>query len=345
MPEARTLGELAALVGGNVIGDSSVLIKDVAQIDGAGAGDITFVSDKKYLKLLKDTKASAVIVSDEKGAEGLNLLVVKDPQLAFAAVVDVLRPQIMPPAGIHPEALVHTGAVIGKDASIQPFSVIEEGAEIGERTVIFPNVYVGRGAKVGDDCILYSGVAVREGCIIGNRVIIHCNAVVGSDGFGYAQTKTGLKKIPQRGIVRINDDVEVGACVTIDRAAIGETVIGRGTKIDNLVQVAHNVQVGENSVLVAQAGIAGSTKIGNRVMLGGQVGVVGHIEIADDVMIGAKSGVIGNIASKGVYSGIPVQPHTEWLKSQAVAAKLPELKKKLLELEKRIAELEKTKAH
>lgn len=335
----KILGELASLVGGRVVGDGSVLISGIASINDAGPGDITFISDKKYLGLLKTTKASAVIVRDEAEG-GTNLLVVKNPQLAFARLLDVLRPQPLPCPGVHPGAEVHPGAKIGRDASIQAFAVVEEGAVIGDGVIIFSGVYVGRDAVVGAGSILYPGVAVREGCRIGERVIIHCNSVIGSDGFGYAVDNGKYVKIPQRGIVRIEDDVEIGASVAIDRATVGETFIGRGTKIDNLVQIAHNVRIGEDTIIVSQAGIAGSTRIGNRVQLGGQVGVVGHIEIPDGTMVGAQSGVISPIEKSGVYSGTPCIPHRDWLRFGAVYAKLPEMKKKLIELEKRLEGLE-----
>ena len=235
---------------------------------------------------------------------------------------------------------MHPGAKIGKGVSIQSFCVVEDGSEIGDGTVLYPGVCIGKGALVGAGCVLYQGVVIREGCRIGDNVIIHCNSVVGSDGFGYARDGAKYVKVPQRGIVILADDVELGACVTVDRATIGETVIGRGTKIDNLVQIAHNVKIGEDTVIVAQAGIAGSTRVGSRAQLGGQVGVAGHITIGDEVGVGAQSGVTGDLPSRGVFSGMPAIPHGEWLRAAVVFPKLPELKKKIAELEKRLAELE-----
>lgn len=337
---AKTLEELAAVVDGRVIGDGSASIKGVAPIEEAGPGDITFVADRKYLKFVASTRASAVIVRDEMDAGGKNLLVVRNPQSAFSRIIDILRPPVPPPPGVHPKAEVHAGAVLGKDVSVQAFTVIEEGARIGDRSVFYPGVYVGRGAKIGSDVILYPGVSVREGCVIGDRVIVHSNAVIGSDGFGYYREGARYFKIPQRGIVRIEDDVELGACVTVDRAALGETVIGRGTKIDNLSQVAHNVVIGEDTIIISQTGIAGSTRVGSRVQLGGQVGVVGHIEIGDNSMVGAKSGIVQDVPAGSVLSGIPAIPHAEWLRAQSVYAKLPELKKRVAELEKRLESLE-----
>lgn len=335
----KTLEELAALAGAVVKGNPKALITGFASLEDAGPGEIAFAAEKKYLGLARASKAEAVILSEE--VEGIaNMLLARNPQLAFARIIEALSPARHPAPGVSPRAEVSGKARIGDNVSIQSFCVVEEGAEIGEGAVLYPGVYIGRGARVGKSSILYQGVAVREGCIIGERVIIHCNSVVGSDGFGYARERAAYVKVPQKGIVRIEDDVELGACVTVDRAAIGETVIGRGTKIDNLVQIAHNVKIGEDTVIVAQAGIAGSTKVGSRSQIGGQVGVTGHVTIGDEVGIGAKSGVIGDLPSRGVFSGIPAVPHGEWLRASALVQKLPEFKKKIAELEKRLTELE-----
>lgn len=339
----KTLKELAVLVGGDIAGDENTAISKVAGIDNAGQGDITFIANPKYIAMISSAKASAFIVSpDVKAQAGKNFLYVKNPYLAFAKLLALFNPLPLPYKGIHPDAYIHRTAAIGSSVSIYPHVFIDEDAVIGDRVALYPGVFIGRGAKVGDDTVLYSNVSVREGCSIGRRVIIHCNSVVGSDGFGFAKDGQKYHKIPQVGIVRIEDDVEIGACVTIDRATLGETVVGRGTKIDNLVQIAHNVTIGQDCIVVAQAGIAGSTKIGNRVTLAGQVGVVGHIEIGDDVIIGSQSGVAHDITSKGVFSGSPAIPHREWLKAQNIFAKLPEMRKTLLELEKRVKELEDT---
>lgn len=344
MSIVKNLDELASIVGGSVEGDGSVAISDVASFDTAGPCEITFLADAKYLKRLKDTKAGAVIVRPSTaGVKGVNLLISENPHLAFARMIDLFRPMELPAQGIHPDSAVHPEATIGEGVSIGPFVVVERCASIGPGAVLFPGVYIGRGAVVGTDAMLYPGVSVREGCVIGDRVIAHSNAVIGSDGFGYARVGSKYHKIPQRGIVRVGDDVEIGACVTIDRATIGETVIGRGTKIDNLVQIAHNVKVGEDCVLVSQTGIAGSTTVGDRVQFGGQAGVAGHVEIGSDVMVGAKSGVTKDIAPSSVVSGMPAIPHGEWLRAQTIVAKLPEMRKKIMELEKRLATLEERK--
>lgn len=338
----KTLEEIAKKIQGKVLGDGKVLIGGVAGMEEAKKGDITFLSNPRYEKYLRETGASAVIVAEGTGAiEGKNLVLVKNPYLAFAALLKELRPPWIPEPGIHPKAEIHRSARIGERVHVGAYAVIEQGAAVGDRAIIYPGVYIGRDVRIGADAILYSNVSVREATYIGRRVIIHCNSVIGSDGFGYARDGSRYAKIPQTGIVRIEDDVEVGACVTIDRATVGQTVIGRGTKIDNLVQIAHNVEVGEDCVIVAQVGISGSTKVGSRVQLAGQAGIAGHIEIADDCIIGAKSGVTKDVKEKGAYTGYPVMPHNEWKKSRAVFSRLPEMRKRIEELEKRLEALEK----
>ncbi|MBI5491489.1 MAG: UDP-3-O-(3-hydroxymyristoyl)glucosamine N-acyltransferase [Deltaproteobacteria bacterium] len=341
----KRLEELAHLVNGRLIGRGDTVISGVATIEEAAPGAITFLSDQRHLKLLASCRASAIVIGEwGEGVApegGKDYIAVKNPQLAFAALIELFRPASMPAPGVHPKSEVHPRAELGEGVSVGAFAVVEEGARIGPRAILFPNVYVGRNASVGEGSVLYPGVAVREDCVVGSRVIIHCNAVVGSDGFGYAREGRAYHKIPQRGIVRIEDDCEIGACATIDRATLGETVIASGTKIDNLVQIAHNVKVGRDSVIAAQTGIAGSARIGSGVQFGGQVGVVGHIEVGDGVMIGAKSGVTNSVPDGAVVSGIPAIAHKEWLRAAAIFGKLPELKKRISELKKRISELEK----
>jgi UDP-3-O-[3-hydroxymyristoyl] glucosamine N-acyltransferase len=242
--------------------------------------------------------------------------------------------------GVMEGALVGKNVVMGKEISIYPGAYVADGVKIGNRVVLFPGVVLYEGVEVGDDVTLHANVTVREGCRIGNRVIIHSGVVIGSDGFGYAPDGKGYQKIPQIGIVVIEDDVEVGANTTIDRAALGFTMIRRGTKIDNQVQIAHNCIIGENCIIVSQTGISGSTKLGEHVTLGGQVGIVGHLEIGDNVMVGAKSGVHNNVAGGQIFSGYPAFPHKEWLKSASVFSKLPEMRKTLNNLEKKVLELE-----
>ncbi len=340
----KRLEELAHLVNGRLIGRGDTIISGVAPIEEAAPGAITFLSDQRRLKLLASCRASAIVIGEwGEGVTpegGKDYIAVRNPQLAFAALIELFRPAYKPAPGIHPKSEVHPGASIGEGASIGAFAVVEEGARVGPRAILFPNVYVGRNASVGEGSVIYPGVAIREDCVVGSRAIIHCNAVVGSDGFGYAKEGKAYHKIPQRGIVRIEDDCEIGACVTIDRATLGETVIARGTKIDNLVQIAHNVTVGQDSIMAAQTGVAGSVRIGSGVQFGGQVGVVGHIEIGDGAMVGAKSGITNSVPKGAIVSGIPAIAHTEWLRSAAIFGKLPELKKRISELEKRVEELE-----
>ncbi len=336
----KTLGEIAFLVGGVIFGDEGVEIRSVAPIERATPGDITFVSDKKHMQQLSGTKASAVIVSSKtEPISGINLLLCSNPYLAFAKILNEFKPIEKYQEGIHPKAEVHNDSLIGKGTCIYPCAVIDSGARIGDGARIYPGVYIGCGVEIGDESILYSNVSVREGCKIGKRVIIHPNAVMGSDGFGYTKDGEAHFKIPQIGIVVIEDDVEIGAGVTIDRATLGETIIRKGTKIDNLTQIAHNVEIGENSIIISQVGISGSSKIGKRVTVAGQVGIAGHLEIGDDVRIGAKSGLMHNIPAGATFSGIPAKPHAKWLRTQAAISKLPDVIARLNKLGKKVDDL------
>jgi len=341
----KSLGEIAALTGGGLSGDGSILIRDVASIEDAGPGDITFLAGRPSLAVLERTGASAVIVrkdwaSDAPGLDDRALVLVDNPHLAFAKLISLFRPGAEPYHGVHPGAEIGEGVRLGSDVSIGPFVVVEQGAEIGDGVTLHASVFIGRQARIGAGTVIHAGAVVREFCELGRGVIIHCNAVIGSDGFGYAKEAGRYVKIPQAGIVRLGDDVEIGACAAIDRATLGETNVKRGTKIDNLVQVAHNVTIGEDVVLAAQTGIAGSTTVGDGSQFGGQVGVGGHIKIGGGTLIGAKSGISHDLPGGAPFSGIPAMPHGRWLRAQALYAKLPELKKKIRELEKRLKELE-----
>ncbi|MEK6532076.1 MAG: UDP-3-O-(3-hydroxymyristoyl)glucosamine N-acyltransferase [Deltaproteobacteria bacterium] len=337
----KTLADIASRLNARLVGNGSTAIRDIASIEDAGEGDITFIADRKHLKRINETKASAVIISEGLSLDtDKNLLIVKDPYIALADAIGLLRPKEAVETGVHPLAHIHADARVSAFASVGAFAVIEEGAEIAEGAIIYPFVYIGKGARVGSGAILYSGVVVREGCVIGGSVIVHSNSVIGSDGFGYARDGAGYRKIPQAGIVRIEDNCEIGACVTIDRATLGETVIGAGTKIDNLVQIAHNVRIGQNCIIVAQTGIAGSARIGDSVQLGGQCGVAGHIEVGDNCAVAAKTGVTNTIKKGSIVSGMPAIPHRDWLRASAVFSELPEVKKRIMELEKRLVELE-----
>jgi UDP-3-O-[3-hydroxymyristoyl] glucosamine N-acyltransferase len=338
----RTLQELADAVGAKAEGDSQVRIKGVASLKGAGPGDITFIASMKHAKELTDTRASAVIAEPGVDVGGRPCLRTKNPYLAFAKLLTFFAPKTEVPKGVMDGADVSPEASIGLDAAIYSNVFVEAGAKIGDRTVLYPGVYVGKGSSVGADCIIYPNVVIRENVRIGDRVILHGGVVIGADGFGYATDAGKRFKIPQIGGVVIEDDVELGANSTVDRGTLGDTVIGRGTKIDNLVQIGHNVLVGEDTIMVSQVGVSGSTEVGRRVVIGGQTGLVGHIKIGDGAQIGAKSGVMNDVEAGQVYSGSPAAPHMEWLKMQAALRKLPEFRKKILDLEKKLEKITRT---
>ena len=336
------LRDIASLVNGEIIGPpeaDDVEITGVSGIRSAQEGDVTFLSDDRYRKYLPGCKASCVLVKESIEALQIAQLKVANPQLAFAKLLGHFYVKPQNPLGVSENAIVSDKANIGKDVSIFPFAYISDNVSVGNRTIIYPHVFVGHDTTIGEDCVIYPNVTLRENVRIGNQVIVHSGSVIGSDGFGYVFEEGKHHKIPQVGGVIIEDDVEIGSNVSVDRATTGNTIIGSGTKIDNLVQIAHNVMVGKNSIIVAQVGIGGSTEIGDYVTLAGQVGIADHIMIESGTMIGAQSGVMGNIA-KGIYTGSPVMPHRDWLKTQAIIAKLPELYKKIRELEGKIKELE-----
>ncbi len=333
------LREIAKLLNGEIIGDPDIVISGVAGISDAAEGDITFLSSAKLIKECSESKAACVIVKDQIPDIKKAQLKVPNPQYAFARLLEYFYVKPLIPSGISDKAYVSDKAQIGKDVSICPLVFISDGVSIGDRTTIYPGVFIGENSSIGDECIIYPNATIREKIKIGSRVIIHPGAVIGSDGFGYVFEKGVHYKIPQVGGIILGDDVEIGANVTIDRATTGNTVIGKGTKIDNLVQIAHNVKIGENSIIVSQVGIAGSAEIGNYVVMGGQVGIADHARIDDGCMIGAQSGVMGHL-EKGIYSGSPVIPHRDWLKAISIFAKLPELNKKIKELEDKIETIE-----
>ena len=336
----KSLQEIAQYLGGRVAGDGGILIGGLATLDDAGEGQLTFLANPKYAAKVATTNASAVLMGEGGNAHGKNAIFHPNPYLAFAKLLTLFYTAPAVPRGVMPGAFVADGAKIGADVSVYPGASIGAGAVIGDRVTLHPGVVIYPGVVIGDDVTLYANVSVRERCRIGNRVTIHDGTVVGSDGFGYAPDGNAYYKIPQIGIVVIEDDVEIGSNCTIDRAALEVTRIRRGTKIDNLVQIAHNVVIGEDCIIVSQVGISGSTQLGNHVTLGGQVGVAGHIKIGENVMIGAKSGVVGNVEPNQVLSGIPVMPHREWLKSAGLVPRLPEFRKSLSALEKKVAALE-----
>ena len=335
------LRELADRLGCRLDGDGDIEIARVTGIEEAGAGDLTFFTNLKYAAHLKRTAASAVIASEEVNGAPCAVLRTAHPYLAFARAVALFADPWRPPPGVHRLADVAPGATIDPTASIGPFVVVGEEAHVGARTIVHPHATIARRASLGADCVVHSHVSVRERVRIGNRVVIQDGAVVGSDGFGFARTPAGThEKIPQVGGVTIEDDVEIGANATIDRPAVGETRIGAGSKIDNLVQVAHGVTIGRNVLLAAQVGIAGSTTLEDSVTLAGQVGVAGHITIGKGTIATAQSGVPNSVPPGSFISGYPAINNRDWLRASAVFRRLPELRKAVTDLESRLADLE-----
>ena len=338
-----TLSELASHVRGVIHGDGALPIQGINGLEQARSGEISFYGNAKYKKQLLATKASAVLVPKGTDAQaGVVFVEVQNPHLAFAQISSLMHPprEFLP--GIAPGAHIHPDAIIHPTATVMAGAMLEAHSKVGARTVIYPGVYLGPGALIGDDCRLYSNVSVAAACRVGHRVVLHSSCVVGSDGFGFAFNPEGPEhfKVPQVGIVRIEDDVEIGACSCIDRATFGETVIGRGTKIDNLVQIAHNVKVGPLSLLCAQAGVSGSAEIGSGVVLAGQVGVVGHIRVGDLAKVGAQSGVGQSVPDGAVVSGTPAINHAKWLRSSVAFEELSELTKEVRRLRRRVEHLE-----
>jgi len=343
--KAITLGELAAHVGGKVVGDPTILITKVAPIDEAVRGEISFLTNPRYQRFLSQCRASAVIVApgvarEIAGTAPLNYLETTNPYVAFAKILQLFFPPVKSDGTISSKACVDSSAILDEGVTILPNAFIGARVRIGKGSILYPGVFVGDDVQVGTDCVLHPNVVVREGCRIGDRVILHAGAVIGSDGFGYAGAGSQRVKIPQIGVVKIEDDVEIGANATVDRATLGSTVIGKGVKIDNLVQVAHNVTVGENSVFAAQVGIAGSTRIGRDVTLAGQVGVGHHLHIGDGATIGPKSGVARSVEPGAVLSGwLEAVPHKQWLRAMMLLPELPGLWRAVRVLEKRMAQL------
>jgi len=337
----KTLGEIAKLVEGEVVGDSNVVVTGICGIKEAQDGDLTFIANPKYLSLMENTKASAIITSFDVEEAPKPIIKTKNPSLAFAKMVSLMAPnQVIHPEGIDDRAVIGKNVKLGKNVAVQAYAIIEDEASIGDNSIIYAGVYIGHHARIGEDVLIYPNVAIRERVEIGNRVIIHSGTVIGSDGFGFATVKGLHHKIPQIGTVEIEDDVEIGSNVTIDRARFGKTKICQGTKIDNLVQIAHNVNIGKNCIVVAQTGISGSTKIGERVTFAGQSGIVGHIEIGDDAVIAAQAGVTKSVPKNICVSGYPAKPHHIAKRVNALIQRLPKLFSTINELKKRIEELE-----
>lgn len=333
-----TVKELAEIIGAEFKGDGAAIIESAAPIETSAAGQITFLSNPAYKKFLADSKASAFVLSPDNAVEGKTTIICDNPYLAFSKIIDALySPHYDENWTIHPTAVVSEKASIADKVEIGPNAVIEQGVKIGEQCVIKAGTFVGKNSVIGDNCIIAPNVSIMHETKIGNNVIIHAGTVIGSDGFGFAPTEPGQEysKIRQVGWVEVWDNVEIGAGVTIDRGAIGPTVIENGVKIDNLVQIAHNVRIGENSIIVAQVGISGSTKLGKAVILAGQVGLVGHIELGDGAIVGAQSGVNKSLEGGKMYFGYPAKPIMESTKIEASLRKLPELIRRVKKLEEK----------
>jgi UDP-3-O-[3-hydroxymyristoyl] glucosamine N-acyltransferase len=332
------LRELAERLACRLEGDGEIEIVRVAGIEDAGSGDLTFVANSKYLSALETTRASAVLLRDEAPAPRMAVLRTADPYLAFARAVGLFAPEWKPQPGVHSMTAIAPDATVGRDVSIAAFVAVGEGAAIGDRTVVFPNVTIGPGARIGADCVVHANVSIRERVTIGDRVVLQDGVVVGGDGYGFVRRGDGThEKIPQVATVVIEDDVELGANTTVDRPAVGETRIKAGTKIDNLVQIAHGVVVGRNVLMAAQVGIAGSTQIGDDVMFGGQVGVGGHLTIERGVVAVGQSGITNSVEAGKMVAGYPAIDARDWRRAAAVFRRLPELKKRIEELEAKLA--------
>ncbi|HZI66713.1 MAG TPA: UDP-3-O-(3-hydroxymyristoyl)glucosamine N-acyltransferase [Thermoanaerobaculia bacterium] len=340
-PRTFTLAEVAAAVGGRVSGDPKLRLTGVSSLEEAGPNELSWVANERRAAGARTSRAGALLAPSVEAAAGKPAIIVDSPALSLGRWLEIRSPAARPRPGIAAGARVHRTARIGKGASVAPGATVAAGARVGPRTRVSEGAFVGEGAEIGEDTILHVNVAVLERCVVGSRCILHAGVVVGSDGFGYVWDGTAHRKIPQVGIVRIGDDVEVGANSAIDRATLGETRIGRGTKIDNLVQIGHNVVVGEDAILCGQVGIAGSARLEDRVTLAGQAGVNDHVTMGAGAIGTGRAGITSSVPPGAVMSGMPARPHREYLKTSALAARLPELARRLERLEKRLAEIEK----
>ena len=340
-PTAKTVSELATHVGGRVLGDGAIPIERVASLDSAGEGDITYVEDEKLLEAANKTKASCLI-----GPAGANVnlpcrIEVKNPKLAFALIAGILHPPKQRAPEIHQTSVIAPDAKIGEDVFIGAFVCIGENSVVGDRTQVRAGAKLGDNVKVGSDCVIHPHVFLEDGVTLGSNVILHAGVVIGADGFGYVRGETGYHKFPQIGTVVIEDDVELGANTCIDRGALGRTRIGRGTKIDNMVHVGHNCDIGERVVIAAQTGISGSVIIEDDCVIGGQVGFGDHIRVQRGAVIGSKAGILpGKIVRPGVWWGIPIQPLDEYKRVNAHISRLPHVRRELKELTERVRMLE-----
>ncbi len=334
----KTVNEIAELVGGTVSGDGTRVIHGLAALDEAGEENLAFAVPP-HIEEARVARAGALLLPT--GTDGFDgtVIFVAEPKAAFAKLLTIFTPLIEHAVGVSDEAYIGADVQIGEGVTILPFAYVDDHAVLGAGVTVYPHAYVGQYSSIGEHTVIYPSATVREHCRIGARCTIHSGAVIGADGFGFT-TEAGVHtKVPQVGGVVIEDDVEIGAHVGIDRATLGATVIGKGTKIDNLVHIGHNCNIGANCLIVAQTGISGSTKVGHNVTFGGQVGTVGHISIGANAVYAARSGIIGDMPEGVFCAGFPVQPHTEWLRVQAAIRRLPEMVKKIKSLEKELADL------
>lgn len=341
----KTVKEIAHFISGEVVGDGNIRISGVSGIKEAGDGDIAFILNEKFSQLIDTTKASCVVAPKSVRSDACrSMILVDNPSIAFSKIINAVYPDRIPhPKGVHPSAVIAKTAKVGRNVGVGPYVVIEDGASIGDGTVIYPLSYIGKNSKVGNDCIFYPNTTIREEITIGDRVIMHPGCVIGSDGFGYDTKPDGSHvKIPQMGTVVIEDDVELGSCVTVDRARFNKTVIGKGSKIDNLVQIAHNVIIGPYCLVAAQSGISGSCELGRNVVMGGQVGLAQHIKLGDFVMVGAQSGVTKSFPQPKtiLFGGIQARPIDKAKEILGIIGLLPRLYERVKILEAKIKELE-----
>ena len=337
-----TLKEIADSLNANLIGDPDEVISGINGIMEAGKGDIAFLANPKYKEHLPLCNASAIMVGRDVTAEGVNLLQVDNPRMDYARVINLMFPPKSENGAISEQAFISATAEIGENCTIYPNAYIGENSRVGKNTVIYPGVTIGDDVSIGEDCFFHSNVSVNHGCQIGNRCIFNSGSVIGSDGFGFERENDGDPhfKVPQVGIVIIEDDVEIGALCAIDRGSIKATIIGKGTKFDNLVHIAHNCQVGEDNLLMAQTLLAGSVKTGQNAWFAGQAAVLGHLKVTDNVKVFGRGGVMQNIDEPGLYAGFPTRPFLDWQKASAMFYKTDDQRKKLTALEKRVKELE-----
>lgn len=335
----KTVQELATILGGKVIGNGSTLIEDVKGLAEAKEADITFAVHP-YTEYIPQVHAGAVIVSEEVPAGDNTLVVVENPRLAFSQLLVLFHPRQSIASGIHPTAIVDDSATVGKNEAIMAYAVIGKNVTLGDNCTIYPYVFIGDNVTIGSGTTIFPGAVIHENCVLGKNNVIRAHAVIGGEGFGFATKDGKHTRIPQIGNVTIGDDVEIGACTCIDNATLGSTKVASGTKIDNLVHLGHNVEIGEDCFIIAQSGIAGSTKAGNHVIFAGQTGCTGHITIGDNAVFAGKSGIVGNMKGNQVYAGFPARPHMEWSRTQVYLKRLPEMAKKVKELEKKLAALE-----